>query len=281
MILPDPIEPSSEIAQFKEEMARSCTNLAIIAREIGNCKPEWGTEITEHVNSVLDKSIQNVARLPDELAFGILQVSGAHIHTIGRLLLDPFTSPATVAPLARSAVEYSALLMFLNREEAPEVRTVRNVRALRMGMKIDKVHRQKVAEDLYADLSKVVERYTRKHTIPDLKHDEVKYKEMVEQVAGELVGFDFYDKLSSYAHHNPWKAYNQIILPDYNPDLLEQDSLLFAYRSTVALSGASFTLLPFRDEHAVKPWREKLDFETSVLLQLAEEMDIFLSSKKP
>lgn len=281
MILPDPVEPSPQVARFKEEMAQSCTSLAIIAREIGRSKPAWGADITEHVNSVLDKSIQNVARLPDELAFGILQVSGAHIHTIGRLLLDPFTSPATIAPLARSAVEYSALLMFLNREESPEVRTVRNARALRMGMKIDKVHRQKVAEDMYTDLSKVVERYTRKHIIPDLKHDEVKYKEMVVQMAGELVGSDLYDKLSSYAHHNPWKAFSQIILPDYNPDSLELDSLLFAYRSTVALSGASFTLLPFRDQDAVNPWREKLDFETSTLLQIGEQMDLFLSSNKP
>lgn len=278
MEIPEPLKPNPEIANFKEEMSRLCINLATAAKEIGRTKPAWGPDITAQVNATLDDSVENVAKVPDELAFGILQVSGAHVHTIGRLLLDPFASPATIAPLARSAVEYSALLMFLNREEAPEVRTVRNARAIRLGMKKDKVHRQKVSEEMYADLNKVVTRYTRKNTIPDLRYEEVGIKKMVNQMLGKLVGPEFYDTLSSYTHHNPWKAFNQIVFPTHNPDALEVESLFFAYRSSLALSGASFTLLPYRDQAAVRDWQEKLNLEVELLLQLRERIDVSLSS---
>lgn len=273
MTIPDPKKLNPSIKQFKDEMSRLCIGLAITAREIGQAEPAWGPDITGRINSVLDKSVKNVARVPDELAFGIIQVAGAHVHTIGRLLLDPFTSPATVAPLARSAVEYSALLMFLNREEALEDRTVRNARALRMGMKIDKVHRQPIAEDMYADLNRVVERHTRKHFIPELKHNEVEFSEMVEKTAGDLIGPKFYNELSSYTHHNPWKAFNQISAPELNPDSLELESLRFAYRTSLALIGASFTILPYRKDNAVSDWREALNSETELLLQLRERID--------
>lgn len=278
MEIPEPVKPNPKIADFKEEMSQLCMNLATAAREIGRTKPAWGPDVTARVNAALDDSVENVAKLPDELAFGILQVSGAHVHTIGRLLLDPFASPATIAPLARSAVEYAALLVFLNREEDPKVRTVRNARALRLGMKKDKLHRQKVSEEMYADLNKVVTRYTRKHTIPDLRYEELGINRMVNQTLGKLIGPEFYDTLSSYTHHNPWKAFNQILVPTRNPDALEIESLLFAYRSSLALSGASFTLLRYRDPVAVRGWQEKLNLEAEHLLQLGEQIDVFLST---
>lgn len=279
MTIPDPNKLNPRIKQLKDEMSRLCMALAITAREIGKAEPAWGSEITGRINSALDKAVENVARVPDELAFGIIQVAGAHVHTIGRLLLDPFTSPATVAPLARSAVEYSALLMFLNRKESPEDRTVRNARALRMGMKIDKVHRQPIAEDMYADLSRVVERYTRKHFIPELKHNEVEFSKMVEQTAGDLIGPKFYDELSSYTHHNPWKAFNQTLSPDLNPESLELESLRFAYRTSLAIVGASFTLLPYRNDNAVSDWRETLNSETELLRRLGKRIDNYIQSK--
>jgi len=169
--------------------------------------------------------------------------------------------------------------MFLNRKESPEDRTIRNARALRMGMKIDKVHRQPIAEDMYADLSRVVERYTRKHFIPELKHNEVEFSKMVEQTAGDLIGPKFYDELSSYTHHNPWKAFNQTLSPELNPESLELESLRFAYRTSLAIVGASFTLIPYRNENAVSDWRETLNSETELLRRLGKRIDSYIESK--
>ena len=101
---------------------------------------------------------------------------------------------------------------------------------------------------------------------------------MVNQTLGKLIGPEFYDTLSSYTHHNPWKAFNQILVPTHNPDALEIESLLFAYRSSLALSGASFTLLRYRDPVAVRGWQEKLNLEAEHLLQLGEQIDVFLST---
>lgn len=267
-----------DIAEFKVEMFNLCTGIANVANEIGRAEPAWGTDVTNDVNQKLNKAVSNVARLPDELAGGIIQIAGAHVHTIGRLMQDSFTTPATIAPLARSAVEYSALLMFLNRPEAPEVRTVRAARALRAGMNRDKVHKQAILDDLYSNLNKVVQSYTRKHVIPELSHDELSYSQMIEKTSGELVGSDFYSQLCSYTHHNTWKAFHQFFVADKNPTSLELDSLYFAYKTSLSLAGAAFTLLPYRDNCQTGKFKAMLNDQTSRMLLLGEKIDLYLST---
>lgn len=266
------------MGKFKNEMFNLCTGLANIANGIGGAQPSWGLDLADQVNSTLDKAIDNVARLPDEIAGSILQVAGAHIHTVGRLMEDPFTSPAIVAPLARSGVEYCALLLYITRDEKPEVRTVRAVRALRVGMRIDKVHKQKDLEGLYSGLNRIVERYTRKHAIPDLKYDEENISHIVKETSGELVGEDFYDMLSTYAHYNAWKALFQCVAADANPTVLELDSLYFAQKSALALAGASLAILNYREEASTEVLREALNFQTEQLLKIGERINDFQSS---
>lgn len=272
----DNLDP--RMGEFKNEMFNLCTGLANIANEIGRSQPSWGLDLADQVNAKLDKAIENVARLPDEVAGSILQVAGAHIHTIGRLMADSFTSPAIVAPLARSGVEYCALLLFITRDEEPEVRTVRAARALRVGMKIDKAHKQKDLEGLYSGLNRIVERYTRKHFIPELKHDKEKIAHIVRQTSGELVGEDFYDMLSAYAHYNAWKALFQLSAADANPTVLELDSLYFAQKSALALAGASLTILNYREEASTEVLREALNFQTEQFLKIGERINDFQGS---
>lgn len=266
------------IAKLKHEMFNLCTGLANIANRIGQIEPAWGMDIVSTVNAELGNAVDNVARIPDELARGIIQVAGAHVHTIGRLMEDQFTSPATVAPLARSAVEYSALLIFLNRDEAPEIRTVRAVRALRVGIKEDKEHRQSGLDGLYSNLKTVVERYTNKrsHGIPELRHEEIGYAEIVQKTLGGLVDDDLYGRLCSYTHHNTWKAYSQFLLADRNPMKLEIDSLYFAYRSALGLSAAAFRLLKFRQDSAYRELYEMLGIETERILQLGAKVNVYI-----
>lgn len=267
------------IAELKQEMFNLCTGMANVANLIGQAEPAWGMDVVSAVNLELGDAVDNVARIPDELARGIIQVAGAHVHTIGRLMEDQFTSPATVAPLARSAVEYSALLIFLNRDEPPEIRTVRAVRALRVGIKEDKDHRQKGLEGTYADLKAVVERYIKKNKqgIPELKHNEIGYSEIVQKTLGGLVEDDLYDLLCSYTHHNTWKAYSQFVVADLNPTKLEIDSLYFAYKSALGLSAAALTLLKLREETASNELREILNVETERILQLGVKIDSFIA----
>lgn len=263
------------MGEFKNEMFNLCTGLANIANEIGRSQPSWGLDLADQVNAKLDKAVDNVARLPDEVAGGILQVAGSHIHTIGRLMADSFTSPAVVAPLARSGVEYCALLLFINRDEEPEVRTVRAVRALRVGMNVDKAHKQKELEGFYSGLNRIVERFTRKHVIPELKLEELEISDIVRTTAGELIGEDFYARLSAYTHYNAWKSLFQCVAADVNPTVLELDSLYFAQKSALALAGAAFTILNYREQASTEVLREALNYQTEQFLDLGERINDF------
>lgn len=264
-----------DIANFKSDMYNLCTGLANIANEIGKSTPSWTSEVVREINEQLDAPIDNIARLPDELAAGIIQIAGAHIHSIGRLMEDAFTSPAIIAPLARSALEYSALLVFLNRDEDPTVRTVRNVRALRAGMNIDKVHRRPILEDLYDGLSKIVKKYTNKNTIHELKHDSFGFREIVEHTLSDQVAIDFYDELCSYMHHNTWKAYLQFGSTNIDPTNLELDSLYFAQQSALALARSTLSLFDYRSEKATHDLRTALDIEVERLLMLGNDINLF------
>ncbi len=86
------------MGKFKNEMFNLCTALANIANEIGRSQRSWGLDLTNQVNAKLDKAIDNVARLPDEVAGSILQVAGPQIHTVSRLMADSYTSPAISPP---------------------------------------------------------------------------------------------------------------------------------------------------------------------------------------
>ncbi|QNQ89849.1 hypothetical protein GP475_03700 [Corynebacterium poyangense] len=266
------------IAQFKHEMFLLCTGIANVANEIGQALPAWGPDITQPVNARFSFAETNAARLPDELALAVLQVAGAHVHTIGRFMQDEFTPPATVAPIARSAVENAALLIFLTRDESPEFRTVRAARAIRAGMNRDKAHKLKGLEDLYDNLNKLVTRYTTKNEIPDLKHDKVEYTELVELTLGELVGDEFYGELCSYTHHNTWKAFYQFIAANENPTVLEVDSLYFAQKMALALAGAAFSILKYREPTQTANLQELLNDKTTRLLRLGEEIQGYLEA---
>lgn len=263
------------IANFKSDMYNLCTGLANIANEIGKSNPSWPAEVVREINQQLDAPIDNIARLPDELATGIIQIAGAHIHSIGRLMGDAFTSPAIVAPLARSALEYSALLVFLNRDEDPTVRTVRNVRALRAGMNIDKVHRRPILEDLYAGLSEIVKKYTNQNTIHELKHDSFGFRKIVEHTLSDQVAIEFYDELCSYMHHNTWKAYLQFGTTNIDPTSLELDSLYFAQQAALALARATLSIYKYRSEKDTHDLRIALDIEVERLLILGNEINLF------
>lgn len=274
----DAYDPDPKILEFKADMFTICTGLANIANEIGSLPAAWEAAVVEQVNGKLNKAVDDVARLPDALAHGLIQVAGAHVHTIGRLMQDELASPATVAPLSRSALEYSALLMFLNRKEEADVRTIRNVRALRIGMKVDGAHKQEGLDELYSNLNMVVRSYTKKHTIPELKHDEIGFGKIVEDTLGDLIGPDIYGQLCSYTHHNTWKAFQQAVLAENKPIELELDSLLFAYKASLALVAATFTILPYRDNNASMEWHEALDLKTCELIQLGKLMHSYAST---
>lgn len=263
------------LGEFKNEMFNLCTGLANTANNIGRAQPSWGLDLTAKVNAKLDRAIDNVARLPDEVAGSIIQVAGAHIHSVGRLMADSFTSPAVVAPLARSGVEFSALLLFINREEEPEVRTVRAVRALRVGMNVDKAHKQEELKGFYSELNQIVGRFTRKQVIPELKFEERQISDVVRTTAGELIGEDFYARLSTYTHYNAWKALFQCVAADANPTVLELDSLYFAQKSALALAGAAFTILDYREQASTEALREALNYHTEQLLEVGERINEF------
>ena len=93
------------------------------------------------------------------------------------------------------------------------------------------------------------------------------------QTSGELVGEDFYDKLSAYAHYNAWKALFQLSTADANPTVLELDSLYFAQKSALALAWASLTILHYCEEASTKVLREALNFQTEQFLKIGERIN--------
>ncbi|AKK03005.1 hypothetical protein [Corynebacterium epidermidicanis] len=265
-----------QFAAFKKDMFMLSTGVANAANRIGIAHPAWGPDITGPVNKILDPAVSNVARLPDELARAIMQVAAAHPNQIGQLMHSEFTTPATVAPLARTAIENIALLLYINRDEdKPEEHTVRAARAIRCGMNRDKVHTIKGLDELYGGLNTVLQRYTKKHTIPELKHDEVGYDKLVKQTLGELVGEGFYEVLCSYTHHNAWRAYYQFLAVSTNPTDLELDSLLFAYRTSIAVAVGAKMLSQYRDAIETRELTDYLIDAVERMQALGRRIDAF------
>lgn len=272
-------EPSNldpQMAAFKKEVFNLLTGIANLVNKIGTSTPEWGPETTGTVNENLDPAISNIARLPDELARAIIQVAGANLHQIGQMMKHDLASPATVAPLARSCIENVALLLFINRDEdSPEVRTVRAARAIRSGMTRDKVHTLGGLAELHQGLNTVVQRYTAKHTIPELKQEDVSYSDMVRMTLDGVIGKDLYGDLCSYTHHNAWRAYYQFLVADVNPTQLELDSLFFAFETARAAIVGGISLAKYRDSNATSDLLEDLHFSMGRLIGLGHMLNDF------
>ncbi|AHI23920.1 hypothetical protein [Corynebacterium vitaeruminis] len=272
-------EPSNldpQMAALKNEVFYLVTGIANLVNKIGTSTPEWGPETTDTVNKNLDPSISNIARLPDELSRAIVQVAGANLHQIGQMMEHGFTSPATVAPLARSCIENVALLLFINRDEdSPEVRTVRAARAIRSGMTRDKVHTLGGLAELHQELNTVVQRYTAKHTILELKQEDVSYSDMVRMTLNGVIGEDLYGDLCSYTHHNAWRAYYQFLVAGVNPTQLELDSLFFAFEAARAVTAGGFALAKYRDSNATSDLLEGLRFSIDRLIGLGRMLNDF------
>lgn len=273
----DRLDP--RIAQFKQEMFSLATGIANAANGIGISYPAWDLKVREQVNKNLDPAISNVARLPDELARTIMQVAGAHLHQIGQLMRSEFTTPATVAPLARSVLENIALLLYINRpEDTPEERTVRAARAIKYGMNRDKVHTMPGLVELYDGLNTVLQRYTKKNVIPELKTEDVKYDAMVKETLGELIGEDLYGELCSYTHHNAWRAFYQFLAANENPTQLELDSLRFAYRASMAVAGGALVLSNYRDTEGSEKYLSHINESIALVQALGQRIESYVDS---
>lgn len=68
-----------------------------------------------------------ISRLADDLSAASLQTVGGILHSLGLLLNSDIRYPLTPSILARSALENSALVMYLNEDADPWIRTVRAV----------------------------------------------------------------------------------------------------------------------------------------------------------
>lgn len=112
-----------------------CEAVAHIVNKIA-CSPRLLT--AEEANSLdieFEPKIRGVqkweiSRLADDLSPASLQTAGGILHSLGLLLNSDIRYPLTPSILARSALENSALVMYLNEDEDPWIRTVRAVNAV-------------------------------------------------------------------------------------------------------------------------------------------------------
>lgn len=189
----------------------------------------------------------NIARLPDELSLATLQTAGGCIHSIGNLLCIRAAHPVALSSLARTAVENSAITIYLNTSEDDVTRTLMANNVLRRGLleaghknRESKFNSSLVAHDA---LNERASRERIRH-VPKLPSS---YTGLIAQTLAEIDGQTLYNELNRFTHPNAETLLTATVSADLRPHINFRDSFKIAVRSAGCAIVAAKELSKYRE----------------------------------
>ncbi|WP_070683189.1 hypothetical protein [Corynebacterium sp. HMSC056E09] len=186
-----------------------------------------------------------ISRLPDELTAAALQAAGAALHSIGLLLKSDIRYPLTPSILARPALENAALVMYVNEQEDPWVRTARAVNVVINGYEnSDAARPDSKLHDALEAHQKIRQAfasqgYGRRHRL-------LPYTDLVETYFDGFKGREMYNEFNRSVHHNVVRQIEIAISADIGSCGNAIETYEVAIRTAIAVGAAAFSLKDFR-----------------------------------
>lgn len=222
-------------------LSRLCREIALIVKDLGAIDPKLTGSYKAKVNDYFRAAEYNVAMIPEELIRDVTDFSGGCLYALGSLLGDPFVSPVVISPMARTAVENSSLIIYLNSFD-PIERTFWSMRALQQKIQYEK--EKDLIPGLFGPIDDAVKVYTSMHKGRDLKFPS--NTKLVSDMLKDICGADLYKMLSSYSHHNAWTALKHYANVKYDPVLLEIQSVFLVVDTLESTIKAAHSIEGFR-----------------------------------
>lgn len=236
------------------ELSHLCRESGLALQAIGAIDPNLDFSQKQSINNYFDAEDYNVAMIPEEVSRAVSEFGGGCLHAIGPMLTNPFVSPVVVAPLARTVVENSCLLLYLNRFD-PIERTFWAMRSLTEKMNYEK--ERDLVPGLYHRLKGATKIHTSKHR--GKKFGFPSNTKLVSETLKDIDGAEIYRVLSSYTHQHTWTAYKHFTFANNNPVVLELRSLLIVLDMLTTVERAARSLASRRPRTDVLVYVEAFD----------------------
>lgn len=235
-------------------LSRLCREIGVLMHNIGDVEPELKTSEKAYIQDYFQSDDVNLAILPEEICRAVSDFNGGCLYSLSSMLENSFVSPVIVAPLARSAVENSCLLLYVN-SFAPIERCFWTMRSL-----TDKIQYEKERE-MIPGLYDSYKRATKIHTLKN-PGQEFKFPSntaLVSEMLKDIDGSTIYRTLSSYTHQHTWTALKHFMFVKANPISVELRSIDMVVSTLQAVERAVRSLAATRPANDTKIQLEHLD----------------------
>lgn len=227
-----------------------CEVAALTVNDVARSPRALAPEVVDAIDCEFEPKIRGaqdwkISRLPDDLSAAALQSAGAALHSIGLLLKSGIRSPLTLSMLARPALENSALVMYVNEEADPWVRTVRAVNVVINGYENSDAGRpDSPLHDALMAHRKIKQAfasqgYGREHRL-------LPYTDLVKTYFDGFKGGEMYNRFNRAVHHNVVRQLEIAVSADNGNHNNAIETFEVGIRTAIAVGAAAFSAEGFR-----------------------------------
>lgn len=208
---------------------------------------EFLTQVDVMLGASAHPLTANIAKLPDDFAFTLVQTTGGLLHAAGTLLTGPTPSPVPLAVLTRSIAEHSATCVYVCRAENHLVRTVRAAILARQNLIEEGARKPSHPfHDGEKALDRLIQTQQRENSSA-FKPPPSAFESLVSQELGEVFPLTHYKLLHRYVHPNPTTTVMTSLTADQRPAELRRDAYDLSFLSAMAFHAAASAVVPTRD----------------------------------
>ena len=257
-----------------------CEAVAHTVNEIA-CSPRLlTTEEADSLDIKFEPKIRGaqkwgISRLADDLSAASLQTAGGILHSLGLLLKSDIRYPLTPSILARSALENSALVMYLNEDADPWIRTVRAVNVVVNGYENsggrnnESPYSEATAEHIKMKQAFASQGYGKSQKL-------LNYTDLVAEYFDGFQDGEMYSRFNRSVHHNVVRQIELALAQDRDGRQNAVETFEIAIRAAIVVGVAAFSLQKFRhcsgiDVDPIHALRDVFEDWNSYLDRLGQE----------
>lgn len=223
-----------------------CEAAALTANEMARSPRVLTAEAADALEAEFEPKVRGaqkrgIPRLPDELTAAALQSAVAALYSIGLLLKPDIRYPLTLSILARPALENAVLVMYVNAQKDPWVRTARAVNVVINGYENSDAARPEsklhVALEAHQKIRQAFasQGYGRRHRL-------LPYTDLVETYSDWFKSREMYSQFNRSVHHNVVRQIEIAISADIGSRGNAIETYEVAIRTAIAVAAAAFSL---------------------------------------